>query len=356
MKFVHDVPASRVVFGAGRLDAVAAEVEHMKATRALIVASIHDQETIDRIIADIGDVYAGTFSDARMHVPIEVANAAVAAAQEASADLIIAFGGGSAIGVAKAIAKETSIPILAIPTTYAGSEMTSIWGLTSDGRKVTGRDPRVLPKSVIYDPILTLPLPADVSAASGMNALAHLVESMYAPQVSPLALVQSAEGVRALAVSLPRVVHDPADLSARSEAQYGAWLGGWSLGTSGMGVHHKIAHVLGGTFDLPHAQTHSALLAYACEYNESSAPEAMRRLRAALAAGGVDAPSAAQGIWNLATTIGAPTSLAEVGFTAAGVDEAAELVVAGAPVNPAPVTVEGIRDLLNRALVGARPA
>ncbi len=274
-EFVHDTPASRVVFGVGSRRRVSAEVDHLGATRVLLVAGSHEQTYADDLAADLGERLAGRFTDIAMHVPVEVARAAAAAAAEVDADCLLALGGGSAIGTAKAVARESGLPIVAVPTTYAGSEMTPIWGLTESGRKTTGRDLRVLPAAVVYDPELTLSLPADLSAASGMNALAHLVEALYAPAVSPVVLLAAEEGVTALARALPGVVADPTDITARSEAMYGAWLAGWALGVCGMGVHHKICHALGGTWNLPHAQTHSAVLAYATAFNADAAPDAM---------------------------------------------------------------------------------
>jgi maleylacetate reductase len=351
--FVHDSPATRVVFGVGSLAQVGEELERLGASRALLISGGPEAEYADRIAQALGDRVHGRFTDVVMHVPVTIAADAIEASR--GADCLIALGGGSSTGMAKAVAKETGLPILAVPTTYAGSEMTSIWGLTENNRKVTGRDPKVLPKTVIYDPELTLTLPANVSAASGMNALAHLVEGLYAPWVSPLQILTAHEGVRALAVSLPNVVARPTDIDARGEALYGAWLAGWTLGTTGMGVHHKICHVLGGAYDLPHGPMHSAVLAYATEFNEAAAPGAMAALIAALREAGLEAPTAATGIWDLASRIGAPTCLADVGFDPAHIEEAAALVVEGRPVNPRSVDVDGVRGLLAAATRGSRP-
>jgi len=351
--FVHDSPATRVVFGAGSLSQVGDELGRLGASRALLISGGPEAEYADRIALALGERVHGRFTDVVMHVPATIAAKAIEASR--GADSLIALGGGSSTGMAKAVAKETGLPILAVPTTYAGSEMTNIWGLTENNRKVTGRDPKVLPKTVIYDPELTLTLPVNISAASGMNALAHLVEGLYAPGVSPLQVLTAQEGVRALAVALPKVVADPADLVGRSEALYGAWLAGWTLGTTGMGVHHKICHVLGGAYDLPHGPMHSAVLAYATAFNEAAAPQAMAALIAALREAGLSAPTAAAGIWDLASQIGAPTCLADVGFDPAHIEEAATLVVEGRPVNPRPVDVEGVRELLAAATRGSRP-
>jgi maleylacetate reductase len=257
--------------------------------------------------------------------------------------------------MAKAVALELGLPILAVPTTYAGSEMTSIWGLTENSRKTTGRDLKVLPKTVIYDPELTVSLPVDISAASGMNALAHLVEALYSPGISPISFMQAQEGIRALAVALPKVVAEPSDLQARGDALYGAWLAGWALGTTGMGVHHKICHVLGGAYNLPHAPMHSAVLTYVTAFNNDFAPEAMKAIVQAFTDAGMSVSSAADGVWQLATSIGAPVSLASVGFDPAFVDEAAQLVVDAKPINPRPVDLDGIRELLRAASEGSPP-
>jgi len=353
--FVHDAPASRVVFGNGSISRVADEVQRLGATRVLLVFGRSEAPFAANIAAQLGDSLAGEFTDVVMHVPVETARQAVSAARDLDADVVVALGGGSSTGTAKAVALETHLPVVAVPTTYAGSEMTTIWGMTENGRKTTGRDSAVLPRTVIYDPELTLTLPAGLSAASGMNALAHLVEGLYAPSVSPVLAAQAEEGVRALASALPRVVADPSDLDARGDALYGAWLAGWVLGTCGMGVHHKICHTLGGTYNLAHAPAHSAVIAYATQFNQFDAPDAMSALVRAFASAGRSAPDAASAVWELARDIGAPTSLKSIGFDAASIDEAAAIVVAGSPTNPRPVDLDGVRSLLSAAYEGARP-
>ena len=354
--FVHDVPASRVVFGSGALGQVGVEVERLGGTRVMLIAGGPEAAFAPAIEDQLGDRIVARFADVTMHVPVEIAHRARDEAQAADVDLLLSLGGGSSTGTAKAIALETGLPILAVPTTYAGSEMTSIWGLTENSRKVTGKDPRVLPRTVVYDPDLTLGLPVDLSAASGMNAMAHLVEALYAPGISPISFQSAREGVRALSSALPRVVADPADLGARSDALYGAWLAGWALGTTGMGVHHKICHVLGGAYNLPHAPMHSAVLSYATAFNQSAAPEAMMAITSALNEAGIPATDAATGLWDLERLIGAPTNLSDVGFDPAHIEEAAELIVAGNAVNPRPVDTEGTRALLAAACRGERPA
>jgi alcohol dehydrogenase class IV len=285
-----------------------------------------------------------------MHVPVETAEEARGEVRRLRADCCVAVGGGSTIGLAKAIALALEIPIVAIPTTYAGSEMTSIWGLTEGGLKKIGRDRRVLPKTVIYDPALTVNLPASVSGPSGTNAIAHCVEALYAPDSNPIISLMAEEGIRALAESLPVVVREPGNLEARSRALYGAWLAGSALGAVSMGLHHKLCHTLGGTYNLPHAEVHTVLLSHATRYNAGAAPDAMRRISRAL-----DAEDAAGGLFDLAVAIGAKTALKEIGMKATDLDEAAVLATRNPYTNPAPVTREGIRALLEDAYHGRRP-
>jgi maleylacetate reductase len=348
--FVYDVPASQVVFGTGRIRQVPDEVERLGAQRVLLIAGGRQKKYADELAAALGSRVVDRIGEVVMHVPAALATAASERAERSGADLLVCLGGGSAIGLAKAVALRTRLPILAVPTTYAGSEMTPFWGLTDGGRKTTGRDRAVLPATVVYDPALTTSLPADISAASGMNALAHLVEGLYAPDASPVTAVLAEEGIRVLADALQRVVVAPGDLDARADALYGAWLAGWVAGTATMGLHHKICHVLGGAYNLPHAGTHSAVLPFVTAYNASAAPAAM--VRAARALGAQDP---ARALWDLAGRIGAPTSLAQVGLDPDRIPEAARLVVEAVPTNPRPVDRAAVHELLSAAHAGMLP-
>jgi maleylacetate reductase len=283
-------------------------------------------------------------------VPIEIAQLARDEAKRLGADCCVAIGGGSTTGLAKAIALVSDLPILAIPTTYAGSEMTPIWGLTEAGVKRTGRDQRVLPTTVIYDPALTVTIPPQLTATSGMNAVAHCVEALYAKDANPIVSLIAEEGIRAFAQSLRIVVREPRNMEARSLALYGAWLGGVSLGAVGMALHHKLCHTLGGSFNLPHAETHTVVLPHAASYNSEAAPEAMDRVARAL---GTD--SAAAGLYSLALDIGAPLSLAAIGMRLEDLDRAADLATQNPYYNPRPITRDGIRQLLGDAYHGRPP-
>ena len=348
--FVYDHPAQRVIFGVGSLERLPDEVGRLGARRVLVVSTPAERRFADDAARRLGPLAAGMFAEAAMHVPIETARAARRRAAELNVDCCVAIGGGSTIGLGKAIALESPLPIVAVPTTYAGSEMTPIYGLTEGGVKKTGRDRRVLPATVLYDPALTLSLPPQISGPSGMNALAHCVEALYAEDANPLITLVAVEGIRALSRSLPVVVREPENLEARSDAQYGAWLGGTALGAVGMAIHHKLCHTLGGSFNLPHAEVHTVVLPHAAAFNRDAAPEAMR-----LAAGALDTADAAQGLYDLAVQIGAPTSLKEIGMPRDGLDRAATLATTNPYYNPRPLDYSSVRQLLEDAYQGRRP-
>jgi maleylacetate reductase len=348
--FTFDQPAYRVVFGTGTLARLPDEVTRLGATRALVVSTRAELPFAEDAARRLGPRASGIFADAVMHHPLEVVHAARRRAAELSADCYVTIGGGTTTGTGKVIALETGMPVLAIPTTYAGSEMTPIYGITENGVKKTGRYRRVLPRTVIYDPTLTVSLPPKVSGPSGINAMAHCVEGLYAFDGNPITALMAVEGIRALARSLPQVVQEPGNLEARSEALYGAWLAGVVLGSTSMGLHHKLCHTLGGTFNLPHADVHTVILPHATAYNREAAPAAMSRIADAL--GAVDA---AQGIFDLIARIGAPTALNALGMPADGLERAARLASENQYPNPRPLEYEPMLELLKNAYSGRRP-
>jgi alcohol dehydrogenase class IV len=348
--FLLDQPACRVIFGAGSIAQLSAEVERLGARRALIVSTAAERPLAEDAARRLGRLTAGFFSDAVMHHPIETVQAARDRALAVDADCCVTIGGGTTTGTGKVIALETGMPVIAVPTTYAGSEMTPIYGITEGTVKRTGRDRKVLPRTVIYDPELTLSLPPEVSGPSGINALAHSIEGLYAHDTNPITVLMAEESIRALSRSLPAVVRTPADIDARSEALYGAWLAGIVLGGTAMGLHHKLCHTLGGTFNLPHAEVHTVILPHAIAYNREFAPEAMQRAAAALSAA-----DAAQGAFDLAVSLGAKTSLAQLGMSPEGLDRAADLAVQNQYPNPRPLERDAIRQLLENAYAGTRP-
>jgi maleylacetate reductase len=349
--FVYDQPSIRVIFGVGALDRLPDEVERLGARRALVLATPEQRKDADEAARRLGDAAAAVFAEAVMHVPIETARAARETARRLKADCCVAVGGGSTIGLGKAIALESALPIVAVPTTYAGSEMTPIYGLTEGGLKKTGRDRKVLPKTVLYDPALTVSLPRHIAGPSGMNAIAHCVEALYAQDANPIISLFAAEGIRALARSLPVVVEEPENLDARADALYGAWLAGSALGATTMSIHHKLCHTLGGTFNLPHADVHTVILPHATAFNREAAPDAMRIVAAALGA-----RDAAQGVYDLAVRLGAPIALKNIGMPPEGLDRAARLATENPYYNPRPIEYAGVRRLLEDAYQGTRPA
>ena len=347
--FIYEGLSTRVIFGVGSLISLPAEVSRL-GSKALVLSTPHRRQDAEEAVQKLGGLAVGIYDQAVMHVPVETARAAQAEAKRLGADVYVAIGGGSTTGLGKAIALEFGCPILAVPTTYAGSEMTPIWGLTEGGVKKTGRDTKVLPRTVIYDPTLTVSLPPMLSATSGMNAIAHSVEALYAQNRNPIISLMAEESIRALAHSLPKLMKTPKDLETRSEALYGAWLAGISLGSVGMALHHKLCHTLGGSFNLPHSEVHTVIIPHATAYNRQGAPEAMKRIARAL--GHADA---AEGLYELEVTLGTPTKLSEIGMKYEDLDRAADLSSQNPYYNPRPFTRDGIRALLERAFLGSRP-
>jgi maleylacetate reductase len=348
--FTYDALPGRVVFGAGRRADLPAEVDLLGLSRVMVIADENAKSTADELVASLGERVASRWHDVAQHVPTDLADAAREAASEAGVDGIVSVGGGSTTGLAKAIALVAETPIVAVPTTYAGSEMTPIYGLTGE-HKQTGRDLRVLPRAVVYDPELTVELPLDVTAPSAFNALAHCVEALYGPGANPITSLMAEDAIRAIASALPHAAHDLRDLDARSDLLYGAYLAGAALAVVGMALHHKVCHVLGGTFGLVHGDVNAVMLPHVVLYNSAGAPEAVARAAAALGA-----DDAAGALFDLAVSVDAPTSLAELGMPEDGLDLAARRTVDDTTFNPTPVEVSSVRALLDNAWHGRRPA
>jgi maleylacetate reductase len=354
--FVYQTYPQRVVFGPGSLARLADEVDALGARRALVLCTPGQRHLAERVAALLGARCAGIFDGAVMHVPVEQARRAREIAAECGADCSVAIGGGSTIGLGKAIALESSLPVIAIPTTYAGSEMTPIYGLTEAGRKRTGRDPRVLPKTVIYDPELSLALPPAISVTSGMNAIAHAAEGLYASDRNPVTQWMSRDGIAALGRALPVIANpaSPADAlrDARTDALYGTWLCGAVLGSVTVGLHHKLCHTLGGTLNLPHAEVHTIVLPHALAYNAPATAQAMTAIAESLGATHGDGPRA---VFELASSLGAPRSLRELGMSHDDIEIICTLALRDQYPNPRPLAYDGIRDLLEDALEGRPP-
>jgi alcohol dehydrogenase class IV len=353
--FVYRGQAGKVVFGLGSLRELGAEIEALGANKALVLCTPEQRASAEQVADLLGPRAAGIFDRAVMHVPIETVRDVRVLARQLGADCAVAIGGGSTTGLGKAIALDSGLPILAIPTTYAGSEMTEVYGMTEDGMKKTGRDPRVLPRTVIYDPELTLSLPVNMSVTSGINAIAHAAEGLYGIDSNPVMDLMAREGIAALARSLPVIRQSSANLAARSDALYGAWLCGLVMNNVGMALHHKLCHTLGGTFNMPHAETHTAVLPHALAYNASHAQQAMAVIADALNSASQGGRSAAAAVFDLAQDNGAAVSLKALGMQEADLDKACDIALQNQYQNPRPLERVALRQLLQNAFDGRRP-
>lgn len=349
--FVYNGQPSRVVFGAGSLQHLLREIDLLGATKALVLSTPEQRKSAEMIADLLGARAAGVFDRAVMHVPIETAREAREVASRLGADCAVAIGGGSTTGLGKAIALDSGLPILAIPTTYAGSEMTPIYGITEAGIKKTGKDARVLPRTTIYDPELSAGLPVGMSITSGINAIAHAAEGLYATDSNPVMDLMAREGIAAMGRALPAIKRTPNDMQARSDALYGTWLCGMVLGNVGMALHHKLCHTLGGSFNLPHAETHTIVLPHALAYNAAAAPQAMQVISEALGK-----KNAAQAVFDLAKDNGAPVALKDIGMKEADLDKACDIAMQNQYDNPRPLERTAIRQLFQDAFDGTRPA
>jgi alcohol dehydrogenase class IV len=369
--FEYNAAPSRVIFGSGTLSKLSSEVERLKLSAPLLLSTPQQVDQAKHLESLLDGKAAGLFTEAAMHAPSHITEKALAYAKEVKADSVISIGGGSTIGLGKAISIRTGLPHICIPTTYAGSEMTPILGETQDGKKTTRSDPKILPGTVIYDTDLTMTLPASMSATSGVNAIAHAgtfqfpfspsnalpptkltnckVEALYARNTNPIISLLALEGTSALATSLPQIIKDPSNVEARQKAQYGAWLCGTCLGAVGMSLHHKLCHTLGGSFNMPHAETHTIILPHALAYNAPAIPEVMRKLAEVLPGSGGDA---IKGLNLLLEELQVKRGLKEFGFKEEDVDKAAEIAVGNPYWNPRAVEKEPLMELLRRAWAG----
>jgi maleylacetate reductase len=257
-------------------------------------------------------------------------------------------GGGSPIGLAKAAAAATKLPYIAIVTTYSGSEMAARWYVGVADKRISGDDRACLPATAIYDPELTLDLPARMSAASGMNAMAHAVESLYSIDTNPVVQTMAEEAVRRLGASLPQLVDNPRDLAARTDALYGAWLA--ANFRAEIGLEHAIAQRVRQWFNLDHAHTHAIATPYAVGFNSAAAPDAMERIKRALGAA-----DAARGLYDLNVRIGLPTGLKGLGMREEDIAKAVEVVGAVKITHPRPVSKPDLAEIIRQAYFGEPP-
>ncbi len=340
---------TRVLFGAGTLSQVAAEAQRLGHQRALILATPHQADQAQALADTLGPLAVGIFAGAAMHTPTDVTDTAITAFRDAKATCVISLGDGSTTGLDKAIAVRTGADQVVIPTTYAGSEMTDILGETAGGEKTTRRDPAIRPEVVIYDTDLALTLPVPLTVTSALNAIAHAMEAFYAPDRNPVVEAMCRDAMRAFKTALPVLISDPLNRDARGEALYAAWCCSTALGQVTMALHNKLAHVLGGSFGMPHAETHAVLLPHTTAYNASAVPTLLTPIS------DVFGTPAGAGLWDFAKSIGAPLRLADLGLTEPDLDRAADIALKNAYWNPRPFSRQDIRDLLQAAYEGRRP-
>tara|TARA_A100001391_G_scaffold203994_1_gene198068 strand:+ start:6751 stop:7818 length:1068 start_codon:yes stop_codon:yes gene_type:complete len=348
--FVYQALSQRVVFGSGTTGQVGDELARMELTRALVLTTPQQEEIGRQMVTTLGARAAGLFAGAAMHTPIEVTDEALKQIEAVGADCVVSIGGGSTTGLGKAIALRTDLPQIVIPTSYAGSEATPILGETKNGAKTTQRSMKVLPEVIVYDVDLTMSLPAKMTVTSGLNAIAHSVEGLYTQDRNPIISTIAQQGIAALARALPVIHQRPDDAEARSDALYGAWACGTVLGAVGMALHHKICHVLGGSFELPHAETHTVILPHATAYNERAVARELGPV-----ADIFQSESAASGLWSFARRLDAPMTLAELGMKQPDLDRAVEVMMSNPYWNPQPLAEEELRGLLDDAFFGRAP-
>jgi alcohol dehydrogenase class IV len=348
--FIYNALPGRVVFGVGTLQRLPEEVKRLGCSRALVLSTKFQEQSGVEIQQLLGSAAVGLYANATMHTPENITLEALEYAKKVNADCVVAVGGGSTTGLGKAIAYRTDLPQIVIPTTYAGSEATPILGQTANNQKTTLKSDKVLPEVILYDVDLTLTLPAQMTITSGMNAIAHAVEALYSPESNPMIDMLAEQGIAAIARALPLIHRNTLDKEARSDALFGAWACGTCLGAVGMSLHHKLCHTLGGSFDMPHAETHTVILPHAVEYNAPGAAKAIETVARAL---GVK--NAAQGLFDMAKNLGAPYSLKELGFKEEDIPKAAEIASKAPYPNPVPLEKEKILELLRNAWAGNRP-
>jgi len=349
-EYTASTAAERVRFGVGLRHKVDEEMERLGVTRALILTTPHQADTGAEFAERLGPQAVGVFARAAMHTPVAISEEAAAQALKLGADCVVSVGGGSTIGLGKAIALRTDLAQIVVPTTYAGSEATGILGQTENGRKTTITTPKVQPEVILYDAELVRSLPVSMTVTSALNAMAHAAEGLYAQNRSPISTLMALEGLRAFRDALPRVLDNPDDLKARGETLYGAWLCGTVLGTVGMALHHKLCHTLGGSFDLPHAETHSVILPHAIAYNEAAAADLLAPVAEIF---GGRTPGRA--LHDFAVAMKAPIALRDLGLAEGDLDRAADIATQSPYWNPRPIEKDALRHLLQAAWAGDAP-
>ncbi len=347
-RFTYHSDPVRIVFGAGAIGALAAEADFHKMSRLVVLCSKSRTDFARRVTAGVADSNVAISDVSEPNMPREAFERFLADLKRHNADGFVVVGGGSPLGLAKAAAASTKLPYIAIVTTYSGSEMAARWRIGVAADRISGESAASLPATAIYDPELTLDLPARMSAASGMNAMAHAVESLYGIDTNPVVVTMAEEAVRRLGAYLPRVVADPRDLEARTEVMYGAWLA--ANFRSAVGLEHAVAQRVRQWFNLDHAYTHAVATPYAVGFNSAAAPDAMARIKRALGAA-----DAARGLYDLNVRLGVPTGLSGLGMREQDIDKAVEVVSAVRIAHPRPVSKADLANVIRQAYFGEPP-
>ncbi|MGA8076732.1 MAG: maleylacetate reductase [Xanthobacteraceae bacterium] len=347
-RFTYRSDPIRIVFGAGAIGALAAEADFHKMSRLVVLCSASRLAFARRVTASVADRCCGFCDAAEPNMPRTAFEQVLADLKRHQADGFVVVGGGSPIGLAKAAAATTGLPYIAVVTTQSGSEMAARWRIGVAANRITGEGPAALPATAIYDPELTLDLPPRLSAASGMNAMAHAVESLYGIDTNPVVQTQAEEAIRLLGASLPRVLQNPRDLNARTDVMYGAWLAANFRAETGL--EHAIAQRVRQWFELDHAHTHAVATPYAIGFNADAAPGAMARIERALGVA-----NAARGLYDLNVRLGLPTGLKGLGLREADIGKAVDVVAAVSIDHPKPVSKADLFNIIAQAYAGAPP-
>jgi maleylacetate reductase len=350
MQFDYTPVPSKAVFGENSVMKLAEEIKLLGGSRVMIACTKNMVGRLGHVLDDLGDMVSSIYDKAEPHCPEHIALGAVQEFKQKNCDIVVAIGGGSTIGIGKAITLRTDAPLIVVATTPCGSESTPIHGMLIGNKKKTGRDRKVIASTSIYDPSLTTTMNAHLTGTIGMNSLAHCVEALYAQVKSPVSDMMAIEGIKALTQGLPGSIENPNDLKAREQVLYGGMLSGYCVTLAGIAIHHKLCHVLGGHHGIPHGESNSVILPYAAAYNESAAPEAMEKIKSAMGTN-----NASGGIFDFATKIKVPKSLKELGMRESDLDLAAQETIERTPYNPKPVQEKSVREMLQQAYEGVRP-
>lgn len=338
------------MFGAGRATQVNARLRELGLSSALVVTTESGQRRYAPVIEAMGETVKARFTGAQPHCPIDVAKAALNAYLSAKCDCVVSIGGGSTIGLGKYISVEAGAPHIALPTTLSGSEMTPLFGVLVDGEKRSRREPRALANTVVVDPVLAQSLPMRETATTGMNALAHCIEALYVPKSNPLTSQLALTGIDMLYRALTKLAVEPTDLEARTQAAYGATIGGLMVNSVGIGMHHRICHILGGRFEVPHGESNCVVLPHVLAYNASAVPEACAMMESMMGA------NPAVALQRLVRDLGAPVALSELGVPAERIAAIASEAFHHIDHNPLPVDETAVLKLLQASWAGEEPA